>query len=159
LPGASAPPAGSLAPPCVYSLRSLRSLRLSKSEPDGNCRSAQRNNNNPSNRNNNIWFRVVLAPAQPGRRRAHRLIRRPSRPARRTKRRQTEIASRRVQVGKRSLPKAPGGLWDCQAPSRSRGHRCWSAAGEPSDLIRANRSDFRECQQAAFKVQMQLCQS
>ena len=30
-----------------------------------NCRSANRNNNNPSNRNNNIGFRVVLAPAQP----------------------------------------------------------------------------------------------
>jgi formylglycine-generating enzyme required for sulfatase activity len=30
-----------------------------------NCRSAQRNNNDPGNRNNNIGFRAVLAPAQP----------------------------------------------------------------------------------------------
>ena len=29
-----------------------------------NCRSANRNNNNPDNRNNNIGFRAVLAPAQ-----------------------------------------------------------------------------------------------
>ena len=28
-----------------------------------NCRSANRNRNNPDNRNNNIGFRVALAPA------------------------------------------------------------------------------------------------
>ncbi|MBW4478687.1 MAG: SUMF1/EgtB/PvdO family nonheme iron enzyme [Tolypothrix brevis GSE-NOS-MK-07-07A] len=28
-----------------------------------NCRSANRNNNNPDNRNNNIGFRVVLVSA------------------------------------------------------------------------------------------------
>ena len=29
-----------------------------------NCRAANRNNNNPDNRNNNIGFRLVLSPAQ-----------------------------------------------------------------------------------------------
>ncbi|MEI7938577.1 MAG: hypothetical protein WCK27_17980 [Verrucomicrobiota bacterium] len=74
-----------------------------------NCRSANRNNNNPSNRNNNIGFRVVLAPAQPLRRRAYWLTRRPSCPARKSERGQTEVESRPVQVGRRSFPKAPGG--------------------------------------------------
>ncbi len=32
----------------------------------GNCRSAFQNNNDPSNRNDNNGFRVVLAPAQQG---------------------------------------------------------------------------------------------
>ncbi|HOX02952.1 MAG TPA: SUMF1/EgtB/PvdO family nonheme iron enzyme [Candidatus Paceibacterota bacterium] len=31
-----------------------------------NCRSANRNNNNPDNRNNNIGFRVVLAQIKAG---------------------------------------------------------------------------------------------
>ena len=42
-----------------------------------NCRSANRNNNNPDNRNNNIGFRAVLAPAQS---RKARLTRPPSCP-------------------------------------------------------------------------------
>jgi formylglycine-generating enzyme required for sulfatase activity len=32
-----------------------------------NCRAANRNNNWPDNRNNNLGFRFVLPPAQPGR--------------------------------------------------------------------------------------------
>ncbi|NCB85771.1 MAG: hypothetical protein EOM44_14965 [Bacteroidia bacterium] len=32
-----------------------------------NCRSAFRNNNNPSNYNNNLGFRLALVPAQRGR--------------------------------------------------------------------------------------------
>ncbi|NCF84402.1 MAG: SUMF1/EgtB/PvdO family nonheme iron enzyme [Verrucomicrobiaceae bacterium] len=44
-------------------------------------RCANRNNNNPYNaNNNNIGFRAVPAPAQPGRRRSPRLPRPPSRP-------------------------------------------------------------------------------
>lgn len=43
------------------------------------CRSANRNNN-PGNRNNNIGFRVVLAPAQPESRVTLRLTRLPSGP-------------------------------------------------------------------------------
>jgi formylglycine-generating enzyme required for sulfatase activity len=43
-----------------------------------NCRSANRNNNDPTNRNNNLGFRVALAPAQPERRRTPRLTRPPS---------------------------------------------------------------------------------
>jgi hypothetical protein len=31
-----------------------------------NCRSAYRNNNHPTNRNNNLGFRVVLAPSSVG---------------------------------------------------------------------------------------------
>ncbi|MBI4662919.1 MAG: SUMF1/EgtB/PvdO family nonheme iron enzyme [Verrucomicrobia bacterium] len=46
-----------------------------------NCRSANRNNNTPDNRNNNLGFRPVLAPAQPGRWIAPRLTRLPSSPA------------------------------------------------------------------------------
>jgi hypothetical protein len=45
-----------------------------------NCRSANRNNNNPDNRNNNIGFRVVLASAQPEDRMMLRLTRLPSCP-------------------------------------------------------------------------------
>src|ERR1017187_2030780 len=113
-------------------------------------------NNNPSNRNNNIGFRVVLAPAQPARRRAHWLTRPPSRPAQQPARGQTETASRPVQVGKRSFRKAAGGLWASVAPSRPPSHWCWSAIDEPTDLIRAKRRAFRESQQTAFKAQMQL---
>ena len=42
-----------------------------------NCRSANRNNNEPENRNNNLGFRAVLAPAQS---REAGLTRLPSRP-------------------------------------------------------------------------------
>ena len=45
-----------------------------------NARCANRNNNNPDNANNNIGFRAVLPPAQPGSRKAPRLTRPPSRP-------------------------------------------------------------------------------
>ncbi|MCZ7640130.1 MAG: formylglycine-generating enzyme family protein [Verrucomicrobia bacterium] len=45
-----------------------------------NCRSANRNGNDPDNRNNNLGFRAVLAPAQPERWRMFRLTRPPSRP-------------------------------------------------------------------------------
>ena len=79
-------------------------------------------NNSPSKRNNNIGFRVVLAPAQPARQRAHWLTRPPSRPAQQTARRQTETEGRPVRVWKRSLPKAPGGFWACEVPSRPPGH-------------------------------------
>ena len=44
------------------------------------CRSANRNNNNLTNRNNHIGFRVVLAPAQPERWMTLRLTRPPSCP-------------------------------------------------------------------------------
>jgi hypothetical protein len=45
-----------------------------------NCRSANRNNNTPDNRNNNIGFRAVLAAAQPVRLSRNRLTRLPSCP-------------------------------------------------------------------------------
>jgi formylglycine-generating enzyme required for sulfatase activity len=48
--------------------------------PANNCRSANRNNNNPANENNNIGFRVVLAPVQPCCRTAAGLTRQPSCP-------------------------------------------------------------------------------
>jgi hypothetical protein len=46
-----------------------------------NCRVANRNNDNPTNRNNNIGFRSVLPPAQPGATTAPRLTRPLSRPS------------------------------------------------------------------------------
>jgi hypothetical protein len=46
-----------------------------------------------------------------------------------------------------------------QLQHRLPGYRCWSAMEEPNDLIRANRSAFRPCDQAAFKAEMQLFQS
>ncbi len=46
-----------------------------------NCRSANRNNNWPGNRNNNLGFRAVLAPAQTLCLWAKRLTRLPSCPA------------------------------------------------------------------------------
>jgi len=120
-----------------------------------NCRAANRNNNDPTNRNNNLGFRAVLPPAQPGCRKAAGLTRRPSRPAPRTKRRQTERESRPVQVGKRSFPKAPGGLWAWEAPCRLPGQQCGSAIDEPTGLVRANRSTFRQYYPAAFEAGMQ----
>src|ERR1017187_10418182 len=89
-----------------------------------NCRSAQRNNNNPSNRNNNIGFRVVLAPSQPARRRAPWPTRRRSRPAQRTERRQTETANRPVQVASGAFQKlrADSGPVRRPSPSRSEEH-------------------------------------
>jgi hypothetical protein len=46
-----------------------------------NCRSANRNNNTPDNRNNNIGFRAVLAAARPVRLSVIRLTRPSSCPA------------------------------------------------------------------------------
>jgi len=69
--------------------------------------------------------RVPLGPAPSSseRRTAFRLTRPLSRPAPRTERGQTETANRPVQVGKRSFPKAPGGLWASEAPLRPGGHQ------------------------------------
>ena len=44
------------------------------------ARCAQRNNNPPTNANNNSGFRAVLPPAQPGSRKTPRLTRPPFRP-------------------------------------------------------------------------------
>ena len=45
-----------------------------------NCRSANRNSNNPANRKNNLGFLIILAPTQPEPLTALRLTRLPSRP-------------------------------------------------------------------------------
>ena len=83
----------------------VKNLSVAEGEVDGFLRAHRV----LANRNNNIGFRVVLAPAQPLRRRAYWLTRMPSCPARKSERGQTEVESRPVQVGRRSFPKAPGG--------------------------------------------------
>jgi len=64
-----------------------------------NCRAANRNNNNPTNRNNNLGFRSVLPPAQPGCRKAAGLTRRPSCPRPQCCRGKDTSKSRPVPVG------------------------------------------------------------
>lgn len=76
-----------------------------------NCRTANRNNTNPTNRNNNIGFRSVLPPVQPGFRMVAELTRRPSCPRREFCRGKYATQTRPVPVGWRSRSKTPGGFF------------------------------------------------
>jgi len=92
------------------------------------CRAANRNNNNPTNRNNNIGFRSVLPPAQPGCRTAVGLTRPPSCPRQQFCRGKDASKNRPVPVGWRSQSKTPGGPAERCRPS-SRGN---SPCGKPA---------------------------
>ena len=73
---------GSVSDPKGASSGSFRVIRGGGwSDTGGNSRSAKRNNNSPSNQNNNLGFRALLAPAQPGAESNFRLTRHPSCPA------------------------------------------------------------------------------
>ena len=93
-----------------------------------NCRAANRNNNNPTNRNDNLGFRSVLPPAQPGCRRAAGLTRRPSCPRTQLCRGKDAGKSRPVPVGWRSQSKTPGGPAERCRPSSRRNSPCGKPA-------------------------------